>query len=91
LKNHERGKGSHGGHGGAENGQQCLWTLLFKENGVLCTFILPAVATLHIGLVPKMAEMLQTEADPGTIDQNSLRDHRDLRAMIPSVFFTLRS
>jgi len=35
-------------------------------------FILPAVATLHIGLVPKMVEMLQTpEAYPGTIDQNS--------------------
>src|ERR1700741_3817816 len=53
LKNREGRKTSHGGHGGAGSVVQCLWTLLFIRDGLLCIFIVPAVATLHVGPVPK--------------------------------------
>jgi len=55
MKGRKGSHGGHGGHGRAEGVLKCLWMLLLiiKGIGLLCTFILPAVATLHVGPVPK--------------------------------------
>ena len=60
---------------------------ILKGNGLLCTFILPAVGTLHVGRSPERVEMIQrSEGYPGPPTKTSLRAHRGLRAMIRSVF-----